>query len=201
MKLKFENPLFIGAHPDDNSLNCGGFMSRLRREGVGFHCYIMTCFNEEREKNLRSAMKFIKPETYDVFPFLASYLEDHKRELRQTLLNIREEVNPDVVFTHSINSSNQDHVLLAKEIKKLYRSETLLSYHGLKEEGVFHPSFFIPLTKEDVLTKIELLGHFKQEGRFQDFLTLDAVKSRARVEGVRCGEEYAESFNIVRMKI
>jgi len=201
MKLEFENPLFIGAHPDDNCLSCGGTMSRLNREGIDFHCYTMTCFNEERERSLRSAMEFIQPKTYDVYPFMASYIEDHKREIRRTLLKIKNTVNPDVVFTHSVDSGHLDHRLLAQEIRKLFRYENMFSYHGLKEEGVFHPNTFIPLEEEDVITKIKLLGHFKLEAQYQDFLTPDAIRSRARVDGVKCGEKYAESFNLTRMKI
>ena len=176
-------------------------MSRLNRRGIEFHCGVMTCFDEDREANLRSAMKFIHPETYEVYPFLASYLEDHKRELRRILLKIRDEVKPDIVFTHNLNSSSPDHVLLAKEIRKLYRYENIFGYQGLKDEGKFKPTFFVTLEEEDVLTKIELLKHFRLESQYQDFLSPDAIKAHARVMGVKCGETYAEGFNIVRMKI
>ena len=193
--------LFIGAHPDDNCLHCGGLMSRINRWGGEFHCRIMTCFDEDRAANLRSAMDFIRPETFEVYPFLASYLEDHKRKLRRTLLKIRSEVKPDVVFTHNLDSSSLDHALLAKEIRKLYRWENMFGYQGLKDEGGFTPMVFVKLEEEDVLTKIELLKHFRLESQYQDFLNPDVIKSHARVMGVKCGETYAEGFNIVRMKL
>lgn len=201
MKLTFDSPLFIGAHPDDNCLGAGGLMSRLRREGVGFHCYTMTCFDEDRKRNWENAMAFIKPKSYGISRFLADYLEEHKRELRRTLLKIRDEVKPDTVFTHSLYSGSPDHVLLAKEVKKIFRYQTIFGRAGLKEEGGINRTVFFEISDADLENKVKALSYFTWETKYQDFMQPEAIRAQATIHGIKIGVKYAEGFDIMRMKV
>lgn len=201
MKLEFERPLFIGAHPDDNCLGAGGLMSRLKKEGKEFHCVTMTCFDEDRRRNWVNAMEYVKPKSYEIFDFLASYLEEHKHEFRRALLEIKDKIQPDVVFTHHLDSSHPDHNLLAREIRKLFRYQTIFGHQGLKGEGVFYPTVFFEINEDELEDKIKALSFFAWEKQYQAFMKEEAIRARARVYGIRVGVEYAEGFNILRMKL
>lgn len=201
MKLEFDRPLFVGAHPDDNCLGAGGLMSRLHQASVDFHCYTMTCFDEDRKRNWENAIAFIKPKSYGIHYFLADYLEDHKRELRRILLKIKKEVDPDIVFTHNLKSSIPDHSLLATEVRRLFRYQTVLGYPGMKDEGRFKLTLFFEINEAELEDKVKALSYFTWETKYQDFMQPEAIRAQARMYGIKVGVKYAEAFDLVRMKV
>ena len=57
MEISIKRPLFIGCHPDDNIIGCGGILSRLSQSSDEFHCYTFSCNNESRKTEWEKGMK------------------------------------------------------------------------------------------------------------------------------------------------
>ncbi len=200
MNLEFERPVFLGAHPDDNCIGCGGLLARLRDLEKDFFCYTFTCLNEIRRREWENAMDYLHPTDRGIYTMVGDTLPDHRYRIRRILEEIKVEVNPDIIFTHSPNNIHQSHQTLTEETERIIRNTTLLGHGGVKGAPRFIPNLFIELTEEEVNGKIKLLSFFKSEGS-KYFIQPEVIESVARVNGAKIGVKYAEGFDIVRIKV
>ncbi len=198
MEISVNRPLFIGAHPDDNCIGAGGFMSRLM--GSEFHCYTLTCNNKLRELEWGNAMDYLRPTSSRLYQIKGDELPDNRYRIREILERIKAKVNPDVIFTHSLNSIHQSHLALVEETERIMRNVTILGHAGLKSGPRFVPNFFIELNKEELNEKIKLIAFHKSEGK-KYFLQPEVIEAVARYAGARIGVEYAEGFDVLRIKV
>lgn len=198
MKLSFERPVFIGAHPDDNCMGCGALISRLK--GSEFHCITFTCFDKERYVEWNNAMDYAQATSRRIFWFYGSTLPDHRYEIRAELERIKREIDPDVVFTHSLSSIHQSHLAVAEEVERIMRFRTVFGHAGVKSGPRFVPSFFIEITEKELEEKLKLLSFIEGESS-KYFLQSDIIRAVARVNGAKIGVMYAEGFDVIRMVI
>jgi len=200
MNLEFERPVFLGAHPDDNCMGCGGLLSRLREEERNFFCYTFTCLNEKRKAEWHDAMDYLHPTAREIYMMKGDTLPDYRYRIREILEEIKIDVAPDIVFTHSLNNIHQSHIALAEEAERIMRYTTILGHADVKSGTRFIPSLFIELNEKEVEEKIKLVSFFKSEG-FKNPTHPDVLRAIARVNGARIGIKYAEAFDIVRLKV
>ena len=199
MNLEFESPLFLGVHPDDNIIGCGGILSRLKKQGKEFHCYTFTCNNDNRRKEWGTAIKHLNPTTANLYHYKGDALPDERYDVRSILEAMKEKINPDIVFTHSRKSLHQSHVALAEEVERIMRNTTILAHEGIKGGPNLVENCFIEITEEELNEKLELLSFMESE-KDKYFLQDDLITSLARVMGGRIGVKYAEAFEVVRIK-
>lgn len=198
MNLSYDRPVFLGAHPDDNCIGAGGIMSRLR--GSEFHCYTFTCPKGTRKAEWGAAMDYIQPTTRKLYLTEGDALPDHRYKLRRILEEIKTEINPDVIFTHSLNSLHQSHLALVEETERIMRNVTILGHAGVKSGPKFIPNFFIELSRKELDEKLKLISFFKSEGA-KYFIQPDVIEAVARYTGGRIGVKYAEGFDVLRIKV
>jgi len=194
MNTHFKRPVFIGAHPDDICLFCGGLLSKLN--GSKFYCYTFTSLNDERREEWKKAMNFLKPTGCELYRFKGDTLSDHRYEIRKLLEKIKKDVDPDIVFTHSLNSVHQSHLALAEETRRIMRYRSILGYEEARTCII--PKLFVELSEENMADKLHVLSYFKSEN-WKPFFEDDVLLSRARVYGSVIGSKYAEAFDIVRI--
>ena len=191
--------MFLGAHPDDNLIGCGGILSRIKKTGKTFHCYTFTCNSEERRREWLDAMDYICPTSYKIFDFRGDSLPDHRYEVRRILEEVKN-YEPDIVFTHSLRSIHQSHRALAEEAERIMRHITILGYAETKSNPYFTPRVFIELTEEEMEEKLKLISFFKsQTSKF--YLSPEAIRATARVYGLQVNVEYADAFDVCRIKV
>lgn len=199
MEISIKRPLFLGAHPDDNIIGCGGILSRLSQCKDEFHCYTLSCNNDTRKKEWETAMNYLNPTTRKLYNFKGDTLPDHRYEIREILETLKKTINPDIVFTHSRNSLHQSHVALAEETERIMRNTTILSHDGIKSGPNLRKNAFIEITEEELREKLHLLDFMPSENH-KYFLSPENIRSVARVNGGSIGVEYAEGFEVVRIK-
>ena len=198
MEISIKRSLFLGAHPDDNCIGAGGFLSRLR--GSEFHFYTFSCNNELRAFEWKLAMAYLNPTSSKLFDFKGDSLPDHRYEIREILEKIKDDINPDVIFTHSLNSLHQSHFALVEETERIMRNVTILGHAGVKSGPRFIPNFFVELSRNEVDEKVKLVSFHKSEGR-KYFTQPEVIKAVARVNGAKIGVGYAEGFDVLRIKV
>lgn len=199
MEICIERPLFLGAHPDDNLIGCGGILSRLSQTGKEFHCYTLSYNNEARRKEWHTAMNHLKPTTKYLYDFKGDTLPDHRYEIRAILEQLKDTIKPDIIFTHSRKSLHQSHVTLAEETERIMRNVTILAHDGIKSGPYLTENTFIEITGQELQEKLHLLSFMESE-KHKYFLEPDLIYSMARVYGGRIGVKYAEGFEVVRIK-
>ena len=220
--------LIIAAHPDDDVLGCGGYMSSLSKDSIIKVIFLAegsSCrFSKEEisSKVVKNAIKLrnecaIKSlEILNIKNFCFYNLPCGRLDqvpiidINKIIENEIREFKPDIVFTHSNKDANNDHLIVHKatiiatrpgsdsSVSKLYAYEVLSSTEW-KFTDSFKPNFFHEITELDLKIKWKALEVYKSEMRPYPFpRSFEAIKSLAQFRGIQCSKHYAESFELIR---
>ena len=110
---------------------------------------------------------------------------------------MRDEIAPDVVLTHCGDDAHQDHRALRQLTWNLFRDHLILEYEIPKWDGdLGRPNLYMPLAREHLDRKIELLlAHFGSQ-RSKDWFEPETFRALARLRGLECraSDRCAEAF-------
>jgi len=206
----------IGAHPDDIELACGGTLSRAVQNQHEVMMIVVTgkssfdhtrasirteeeVIEEQKESCLSLGIKNIK-----VLGFEDQHVP-YSVDLISKLDTLINDFQPDIVFTHFIFDTHQDHIRTAQSTLSAARKQnTILLYEPINPSGrgyvSFRPQVYIDIT-DNIKDKIEALkAHKSQYEKYGDDW-LEAVEARAKYRGFEMGSKYAECFEVVRMEV
>jgi len=195
--------LFVGAHPDDVELGCGG---TIARNGFYSSAAIFTLcgtnsglsfLDIEIKKELYDSMKVLGVENrIYIQNYENTRLYQHAEAIRHDLENIKKDLKPDEVYIPSLNSIHQDHLVVAMEAIRAFRGrETIYSYEVLSEK-IFVPNVFMDITNT-IDRKVEAIQCYKTQG-IRPYMDEEIWRGLARVYGVKSGVRYAEAFELIR---
>ena len=189
--------LFLGGHPDDESLGCGGTLARSNDTKIGF-CF--TC---------QSAFKDMLPEMINAWNILGlNYLFDwdqnfkHRELNRQavldTMIKLRNEFKPDIVFTHSSFDKHNDHQVIHQETVRAFKHSTILGYclpwnDVMGSDYRYYKTIPSSATKQ----KFAALKEYKSQ-EHRTYFDLEYQRSLLLVNGQQCNSLYAEKFEVIR---
>jgi LmbE family N-acetylglucosaminyl deacetylase len=127
--------LVLAPHPDDETLGCGATIMRKRAAGTPVHVVIATdgrhslpssklsadALVEIREEEARQAGAILglPHENITFLRFEDGRLADHRRPLRDRLVDILSTMNPEEIFVSSIIDTHPDHRVLAELTREL----------------------------------------------------------------------------------
>ncbi len=194
-----DNILFIGAHPDDIELGCGGTVSKHIELGNRVYALIMT--NGEKGKHpltkyeCFSSLKTLGLEESDIFfgNFPDGFLKNDFETIN-FIEKIINDLNISTVYTHYYEDRHQDHVNCSKAVSAAARKiPVLFLFEGPSTQVVFEPHYFVELSEENIQKKILSLGSYESQLQ-KGTIDLDWIRSLARVNGSRCNSKYSEAF-------
>ena len=208
--------LILAAHPDDETLGCGGTIHRLSQEGDEIQLLTFTdgegargVTDKNRNTKLddvaqvlgikRHASANFPDNAMDSVPLidLCKFIEQHV------------DYTPDIIFTHYYNDLNVDHQLVAKATFTAFRPQ----------QGTNHKiySYFVPsstdynpvvnyegrtyfkLSEDDVIAKHKALKVYDKEMRaYPHTRSYDNVQNLMKVWGSEVGTAFAEKFVLTR---
>jgi LmbE family N-acetylglucosaminyl deacetylase len=218
------NILVISAHPDDETLGCGGTLLRHVAQGASLYWLILTrgseptyssdylqCAREEVE-NVAKAYG-IKQTFWPGLPSTgldALPLNDVIAAVRRTV----EEVRPDVVYTVHQGDVHTDHQVVftataivlkpfymrSLGVKRFLSFETLSSTDAApaSPSSMFAPNVYCDITPY-IDRKLEIMRLFAQQVQAEPMPRSDsAIRALARVRGASISVPYAEAFMLIR---
>ena len=135
---EFRRVLALGAHTDDIELGCGGYMSRLEREGAEI-CAVAFSRAEESlppdlpvntlEIEFRRSMRLLGlNENVIVGNIPVRHFPEHRQDILEELVRINREFNPDLILTMNSSDTHQDHEVIHKESVRAFRGKSILGY-------------------------------------------------------------------------
>lgn len=206
MLNNFKKVLAISPHADDGELGCGGTISRLIEEKKElFHLVFSVAErvgnkDEVRKSELiKSAQTLgIKKKNLIFYNYPLRYFSDYSHKIRDVLYKINQKIKPEVVFFPSKNDVHQDHEVIYKEVLRVFKYNTLLTYEAPWNNYNFSPQFFIELKPKHIQNKIKALRCYKSQCS-KIFMEKDFIFSLAKLRGLQAGTDYAESFEIIRI--
>ena len=197
-----ETVLCIGAHCDDIEIGCGGTLLRLAREcpGVRVHWLVLSSDAIRGREARDSASKFldgIQHKTVVIKEFRNGFFPYCGAEIKECFEQLKSEVTPDIIFTHSREDLHQDHRIVSELTWNTFRDHLILEYEIPKYDGdLGRPNVFVPLTQEEWRGKIEHILACFQSQKDKRWFTRDTFQSTLRLRGVESNSSsgYAEGF-------
>jgi LmbE family N-acetylglucosaminyl deacetylase len=218
------NILAISAHPDDETLGCGGTLLRHQAEGHSLHWAIVTQAHSPqwpsdlidrkaaeveaaaRRYSMQSVHRLRLPTTeLDAIPF-ARVIDGLRAAIEQ--------VRPDIVYLPHRGDVNTDHEVVFRAVlsvlKAFYMSKfgvsRILSFETLSSTEAAAPtqsSAFVPNVYMDITPycdhKLEIMSLYESEAQVDPMPRgPSAIRALARFRGATVDVNYAEAFMLVR---
>ena len=216
------NVLVFAPHADDEILGVGGTIAKHVNNGDDVFVCIATrptppvfddALFERIRKETKAAHEFLKIKKTFFLEYPAVAVENVPRTtLNRDILEVINEVKPDIVYMPHFGDMQKDHTLIAEAImvairpKQAHKIGKVLAYETLSETewNVPHSSTtFIPNVFNDISdtldVKLKAMSYF--ESQLSDFpcpRSLEAVKALAMVRGSTIFADAAESFMLIR---
>jgi len=196
--------LILAPHCDDGEMGCGGTIQVLLEKNHDVH-YIAFSKPEtergtkiERETSAATKILGIPPENVRILDYPRRHMPTARQAILDQLIQIKIEEKPDVIFVPSRLDTHQDHTTICQESIRAFRNKTILGYEEPWNNPTFPTQYFVPLTKQQVKTKLKALQCYKSQMHRPTF-NLKVVESIMRVRGAQIEQPYAEAFEAIKI--
>jgi len=219
--------IFFVAHPDDETLGCGGTIRKLVSSGAKVKVFFFTKGEESRGFNKKNLIKKetqrlssckkalqklgVKDYVFNNYPDNQLYKVDFLNLVKQVESEIKK-FNPNYIFTHFNGDLNIDHSIISRAVTTASRPAHNPNIYGLyffptlsttewnySNEEKFHGNFYIDITKY-FKAKTQAFNCYKSEQKKNYPRSLKVIKSQANLFGSHIGCEFAEIFKIGYLK-
>lgn len=205
--------LILAPHTDDAELGCGGTMARLLEEGVEIHVAAFSTAEEsvpegESKDTLRNeflaAMSImgIPRNNLHVYGFPVRRLNYYRQDVLEQLIQLKGQIDPSAVFLPSCSDLHQDHQVLNIEGLRAFKERTVFGYELPWNHISYSANAFVTLDIRHIEKKWECLQAYRSQIKLnRPYFTREFHLGLAKIRGVQVKSEYAESFEIQRLRI
>ncbi|MBP5975398.1 PIG-L family deacetylase [Brasilonema sp. CT11] len=194
--------LCLGAHCDDIEIGCGGTILKLVEKYPNIIFYwVVFSSNVQREKEAyNSANKFlekVQKKKILIQQFKDGFLPFLGSEVKQFFEQLKQDYNPDIIFTHSRHDLHQDHRLISDFTWNTFRNHLILEYEIPKYDGdLGNPNFFVHLNPENYQNKVKYILESFPSQNSKEWFTEETFLSLLRLRGMESNapSKYAEGF-------
>jgi LmbE family N-acetylglucosaminyl deacetylase len=208
MKLNFNKALVLAPHTDDGEFGCGGTIAKLVESGTEVYLAAFSACEQSVLKKYppdiligelkRATTKLGIPEqNLFLFDFQVRIFSERRQDILQAIIELRNKLNPDVVFMPSLDDIHQDHYTIAQEGLRAFKFCTILTYEMPWNNLTFETSSFVILEDRHLQKKIDALKEYKSQSH-RPYSNEEFIRSLARTRGVQINTTYAETFNVIR---
>jgi LmbE family N-acetylglucosaminyl deacetylase len=194
--------LCLGSHSDDIEIGCGGTILRLADQYPDciFHWVVFSAVGVRTEEAQRAATLFAGP-TRLRGPLFKGFQDGHLPfvggGLKAAFEELKQEISPDLIFTHNGKDAHQDHRVIADLTWNTFRDHLILEYEIPKYDGdLGRPSVFVPLQANVCQKKVRYIMDVFQSQRTNHWFQEETFLSLMRLRGIECNAPsgYAEAF-------
>ncbi len=207
--------MVISAHPDDETLGCGGTLLSSKEKGCEIYWLIITNSKDtfSRKSLLEKVSQVYGFKSFHQLDFLSSTLDTvAMREIIHSVGEVFHQIKPEVVYLPFFGDIHSDHRIVFDAVSactKWFRFPSIkriLCYETLSEtdfalnptQNCFKPNIFTNIQKY-LDKKLEIMKLFKQE--IQDFpfpRSTTSIEALARLRGSQSGFYAAEAFMLLK---
>lgn len=204
--------LILAPHTDDAELGCGGTIAKLVEEGRRVFVAAFSTAEEslpdgmppdtlKREFFNALPLLGVPREHLIVFDFPVRKLSYFRQEVLERILELRKKIGPELVLMPSGQDLHQDHQTVFNEGLRAFKDMSIMGYELPWNHITFAAQAFSVLCKTHVEKKWEALQAYHSQTMLNRlYFTKDFIESIARVRGVQVKAEWAEAFEVLRLK-
>ena len=197
--------LFIGCHPDDVELGCGGLITHIKQKSKIYTLTLSKNQQNSKNPNLVSehfkSLQFlgIKKNHIMISDFVTREFSYSRQEICDFLWKRRRKIKPLCVFMNS-SDLHQDHQVCNMECQRIFRDISLIEYN-IERSSVFPKNtFFVKLTKKEILKKMKTLQFYKTY-KNKNYFSAKKILVQSEALGIKIEASYCEAFNVINIVI
>ena len=194
--------LAVGAHPDDIELGCGGTLYKVNKKGKRVVAIFLTRGEKSGDPKVRmkesiDALRILGvndvhfgrfpdtelPNSHEAIDFLEQFARRH---------------NPDMVLTHTVNDTHQDHRQVGWLSISAFRNvPKILSYETPRvRSALYAPTYFVDISCCVEAKWDALKCHISQKEK--RYLAYESMINLASYRGSQAGVHVAEAFEVMK---
>jgi LmbE family N-acetylglucosaminyl deacetylase len=201
--------LVISPHTDDAELGAGGTIARFADEGkevhyVAFSGCEMSIPEEMPKDTLRRECQSstraigILPENVTILNFPVRNFPEHRQEILEELIKIKQRYKPDLVLVPSSQDMHQDHSTINGEALRAFKKDSSIwGYEHPWNNLNFTTDIFVRLKSEYIEKKLLALKEYKSQ-KHRSYMNEKNLYSLVCVRGSQLDLPYAEAFELIR---
>lgn len=200
--------LILAPHTDDGELGCGGMIAKLVERGD--EVYYIAFSSAEKSvpegmpkdilrHEVRQATRVlgIPGENLILLNYEVRDFPLHRQDILEDMIRLQREIRPHLVLLPALHDIHQDHMTIAAEGLRAFKTITMLGYELPWNNLTFNTTAFVFLEEHHLNRKVEAMQCYaSQQGR--PYASRDFIHSLARARGIQIGAEYAEAFEVIR---
>jgi N-acetylglucosamine malate deacetylase 1 len=205
--------LALAPHTDDVELGCGGTLARLLEEGAGVTVAAFSICRESIPPDLpptiagdefREAMQRlgVPPQNVLVYDYPVRKFPQHRQELLEELVRLRGRITPNLVLLPSAHDVHQDHQVIAAEGLRAFKETSVWGYELPWNQAAFTAQAYVTLEPRHLEAKWRALTAYQTQIKLgRPYFRQDFIEGLARVRGVQVKAEFAEAFEVTRLRL
>jgi len=191
--------LVLAPHTDDGQFGCGGTIVRQIEAGYDV---IEAAFSFTQDPQLseewREARAVLGIERFYAYDFPVRRFDEHRQEILDKMIDMREDVGPDVVLCPSSYDTHQDHEVIRQEAFRAFKHSSILGYELPWNNIEFKPTLFAELELASLVKKTDACACFKSQAH-RTYASTNYILAWAQSRGVHISAQYAEAFEVIRI--
>jgi len=201
--------LIVSPHTDDGELGCGGAIAKYIEEGYQVEYVALSCCEKSvppeypsdiLSREVKAATKVLGIKKPILLGFEVREFPRLRQEILDSLIRLRQKIQPDIVFAPSRYDTHQDHKTTIEEVMRAFKNCTILGYEQPWNNITFNTLAFIPLKKSHLQKKIDAL-HCYETQKDRAYLSKDFIRGLAVTRGTQIEVPYAEAFEVIKWVI
>ena len=203
--------LVLAPHTDDGEFGCGATIRKMINRGIEVHyvafsaCEISVKEGFPRDiliSEVRKATSVlgVLPCNLHLLKYEVRTFNFHRQSILDDLISLREQIKPDLIFMPSKSDVHQDHATIAQEGLRAFKFSNILAYEMPWNNFSFSTDCFSVLLQSDIRAKVEALKEYKSQAH-RPYANTEFILGLGKVRGVQVNTEFAEAFEVIRVKI
>ena len=204
----FKRVLVLAPHTDDGEFGCGATINRLINSGSEVYYAAFSACEQSvlpqfpkdiliTEVKAATAALGIKRENLFLFNYEVRTFNYHRQAILDDILKLKKQINPDLIFIPSLNDIHQDHFTIANEGVRAFKWSTILCYELPWNNFIFNTACFVSLEDSHLEVKLEALSLYESQ-KHRPYADEEFIRGLAKTRGVQSGNNWAETFEIIR---
>jgi N-acetylglucosamine malate deacetylase 1 len=140
----------------------------------------------------------LKQENLFLYEYDVRTFNEHRQPILENLIELRNRINPDMIFMPSLNDVHQDHKVIAEEGLRAFKQSTVLCYELPWNNITFTNTCYSILNETFITAKVEAIAEYRSQ-KHRPYASAEFIRALAVTRGVQIGSSLAECFEIIRL--